>query len=72
MTPCTCPHRSMMSSKMRSRLDPLLERMATYVAAHGTGSKYDLGADLPSFLEKIHEEIREFAPEFAKTILAND
>ena len=50
----------------------MLERMATYVAAHGTGSKYDLGPDLPSFLEKIHEEIREFAPEFAKTISAND
>ena len=73
MKKCTKAHRSEMCTMAMEYIDARLEKMHSLHANFGTGGKLDVvtKSQLKSEMSKLNKEIREFAPEFYKSI-AND
>ncbi|MAR68798.1 MAG: hypothetical protein CL833_16235 [Crocinitomicaceae bacterium] len=71
MKKCSKLNRSDMCKASRDYIDARLEKIHTLHANHGTNSNLDAGDSFEAEVDKLNNEIREFAPDYFKSI-AND
>jgi hypothetical protein len=71
MKKCSKLQRGNMCKAARDYIDARLEKMHSLHANHGTKSRLDAGDSFKEEVDKLNDEIREFAPDYFK-LTAND